>query len=122
MDLAAARTALAAALSVVPGATVSARPGRLAPVAGDGWVTLSRLAPGQFFDRHAATLSAVVTLGPDEVKAEELLDTLAPALLSAALASTLAPADVSLNPQLLVIGTTSAPLFALVLTLTIEVE
>ena len=122
MDLASARTALAAALSTVSGVTVTARPGRVTSNARDGWVTLSKLAPSAFFDRQSATLSAVVVLGADEVMAEELLDTLAPALLDAAVTSVLAPADVFLNPQMLVTGTTSAPLYALVLTLTIEVE
>ena len=120
MNLSAARQALADALSVVSGVDVRPRPFKAAPKAGDGWVVVQRLAPSTF-SACSATLAAVVVLSADETKAEELLDAQAVGLVDA-VTSSLNPADVSLEPQAVVVGQTAAPLYAAVLTLTLEVD
>ena len=58
VNLAEARQAVGDALSGVTGYSVRPRPLRAAPKAGDGWVSVQRLAPSDF-TRSSATLTAV---------------------------------------------------------------
>lgn len=118
MSLAEARAAVAAALSTVSGLTVRTRP-VATPKVGDGWVVVTRLAPAAF-TACAATFTAVVILGADEAAAEGLLETYGVACIDA-VTSRLQAADVSLEAQVLLAGTTSTPLYAIAVTLTLEV-
>jgi hypothetical protein len=120
VNLTAARQALAAVLSTVEGVTVRARPVKAAPTPGDGWVSVDRIAPADY-SSCSATLSAVVVLAADELLAEERLEQLGVALVDAA-TSDLGAYDVALQPELLVVGTTAAPLYSAVLTLTLPVD
>jgi hypothetical protein len=117
MNVAAARVALADALSTVDG--VSVQPYTVkTPRVGDGWTTIVRAVPDGF-TTTAATLVAFVVLGPDEVAAEKKADALMVPLLDAA--SGLG-GDVLAESVTVVVGTNSTPLYALTITLTMEVE
>jgi hypothetical protein len=118
--LSAARTAAAAALDALAGFTVRARPLKAAQKAGDGWIVLGRLVPADFSSSYA-TLQAVIVLSPDAAKAEQVLEDNATALVNAITSSDLDPTDVSLEPEALIVGETSSPLYAAVLTFTVEV-
>jgi hypothetical protein len=113
------RSDIAAALSTVSGVSVRTRP-VTTPKAGDGWVVVTRLRPSRFAG-CAATFTALVVLGADELQAETLLEQYAVPLLDAA-TETIPCGDVSLEAQTVVVGATAAPLYALALTMTIEVE
>jgi hypothetical protein len=119
MDLAATRSAIATALSAVDGYAVSPRPTKSAPRPGDGWVSVSRVAPADF-TRCSVTFVVVIVLGPDEVSAEGRLETSAVPLVDAVAA--LLCKDVVLEPSVLMTGTANTPLFAATLTLTMEVD
>lgn len=119
MTLTEARTALAAVLSTVDGLAVRARP-IPTPRAGDGWVVVTRLVPADFTS-CAATLTAVVILGPDVARAEELLEMYGVAAVDAVTSSDLHAADVSLEAQALIAGSPATPLYAFVLSVTLPV-
>lgn len=72
MDISQARDAVAFALSTVGQFNVRARPMK-APRVYDGWVIVTRLVPTDFAST-AATLTAVLDLGADEAKAEDLFE------------------------------------------------
>lgn len=96
-----------------------------APKPGDGWVTVRRLTPNpdRFGTAQLASLEALIVAGPDEAAAEAFIDTYSPAVLAAALASDLPFSAVSIDHQLLIVGTTAtAPLYCLVLAVTVETE
>jgi hypothetical protein len=82
-------------------------------------VVITRLRPSRF-SGCAATFTAVVVLGADERQAETLLEQYGVPLLDAA-TKTLPAADVALEAQALVVGA-AAPLYALALTMTLEVD
>ncbi len=115
-----ARAAIATALSTVSGVDVRARPWKGVGKAGDGWVTITRLVPADFSSCYAI-FAAVVILSSDEVKAEAALEDQATALIDAVTASDLDPTDVELEPSVLTVGQASSPLYAAVLTITLEV-
>jgi len=119
MTLTEARTALAAVLSTVEGLDVRARP-IPQPLTGDGWVVITRLAPADFRS-CAATLTAVIILGPDPARAEELLEVYAVPAVDAVTSSDLHAAEVSLEAQALIAGTPATPLYAFALTVTLPV-
>jgi hypothetical protein len=121
MSLARVRQALADALIDGAGVSVRARPSKAVPKPGDGWVVVQRLTPADFTS-CLATLAVVVVLSADEAKAEESLDTLGVALIDAVTSSTLNTADVSLEPQAVIVGQTASPLYAAVLTVSVLVE
>lgn len=72
MNIADARTALAVVLSGVGTFNVRPRPLK-APRTFDGWVIVTRVVPSDFASA-ACTLTAVLDLGADEAKAEELFE------------------------------------------------
>lgn len=117
MSTADARQATAAALSAVPGVTVAPYPVRT-PRTGDGWVVLVRATP-ETFGSSALTLTAVVVCGPDEVAAEKKADEWLVPLLDAA--SSLG-GDVVVETVSVAVGSTATPLYAITVTLTMEVE
>lgn len=115
--LAQTRTAFAAALSTVTG--VDVRPYTVkAPKVGDGWVTFSRAVPDGY-RTSMATLTAFVVLGGDETLAEQKADALTVPLLDAVDGL---GGDVSIESVSVVVGSNAAPLYALTITLTAEVE
>jgi hypothetical protein len=120
--LAAAREAVAAALSAVSGYNVRARPFRGHYRAGDGWVTVGRVAPADY-TTSAVTLVVVLVLGADELAAESRLEDDAVALVDAVTRGDLdlQTADVALEPASFVVGAPPAPLYGATLTLTTEV-
>ena len=120
MTLTEARQGLADVLSTVEGLDVRARPTVLTPRAGDGWVVVTRLVPADFTS-CAATLTAVVILGPEVARAEELLEMYGVAAVDAMTGSDLHATDVSLEAQALVAGTLATPLYAFALTVTLPV-
>ena len=118
-DLATTRQAIAAALNAVEGLNVSARP-RTMGRGLDGWVTVGRIEPADF-TRSLVTFTAVVLLAPDELAAEQLLEQYAVDAVNA-ITSTLNAADVAAEPAALVVGQASTPMYALTITLTLEVD
>lgn len=121
MNLTQARQAVADALSAIDGLNFRPHPTVAQPRTGDGWVVVTRLEPADFA-ATTATLTAVVILGADEAKAEQLVDDLGvPMLAAVTKAPDLNPADASLVQQALVAGPTGT-LYALALTLTLEVD
>lgn len=120
MTLTTARAAIATALSTVSGLDVRARPIKT-PKAGDGWVTITRIVPADF-SACLATFTAVVVLGADSAKAEELFESYGVDVIDAVTSSTLNPTDVALEPQALVVGDQASPMYVLALTLSLLVE
>lgn len=115
------RQAIADALSLVPGLSVRTRAVK-APKQNDGWVIVRRVEPATY-TACDVTFSAVVILGPDDAAAQDRLDALSVPLVNAVTTGDLHTAAVSIEPlQLLVGDVTPAPLYALVLTLTLECE
>lgn len=114
------RDAIVAALNAVGGITVTghAVTNNLRP--GDGWVTVSRVAPSDF-TASAATFNVVVSLGPNAVTADTLLDTLAVQLIDA-ITDMGGAMGVYAEPLLLVAdGTQPGNVYAVQLVLTLEV-
>ena len=120
MTLTEAREALADALSGVSGLSVRARPTVKTPKTGDGWVVITRLSPSTF-STCSAVLTAVLILGSDAPKAEELFEQYGTAVIDA-VTDALNVSDVSLEAQALVAGNPAAPLYAIALTITLEVD
>lgn len=127
MDLTTARQAFADALSTVPGITVVARPPIADPAAGVGWVVVRSVQPAGRFTVTAVQLEAVVFAGTDEAAAEAFVDDMAVPLLEATREPTpdfpdFYASGVTVTPSLLLVGANQAPLLALTVTATIEVE
>jgi hypothetical protein len=120
MNLATARAAIATALSALSGVEVRTRPWKGAGKAGDGWVTITRIEPADFKASYA-TFAVVVILSADEVKAETALEDQATGLIDALTGSNLDPTDVVLEPTVMTVGQSASPLYAAVLTITLEV-
>jgi hypothetical protein len=118
MTLTEARELFAATLSTVPGMVVSPRPQR-GQKQGTGWVLVARLEPGARFSSTAVTLTAILVLGADETAAEESLDGMAVQAVTAL--NTLPCSDIAAEPQSLLVGAASAPLYVLAVTATVEV-
>lgn len=72
MNISDSRTAIASVLSGVGTFNVRPRPLKV-PRAFDGWVIVTRLVPSDFAST-ACTFTAVLDLGADEVRAEELFE------------------------------------------------
>lgn len=72
MNITAARLAIATVLSGVGSLSVHPRPIK-APRTFDGWVIVTRLVPSDFAS-SACTFTAVLDLGADEAKAEDLFE------------------------------------------------
>lgn len=122
MNLADARTAVAQTLTINAGINVKARQ-MGSPRALDGWVNLVRVEPADFACSRA-TLIVVVILGNTLAKAEDNLNELAVPMIDAITnAEEFRAFGVSLEPLgEIAVGTTATPLYALALTLTLEVE
>lgn len=122
MNLTDARQAIADALGTLDGLATYPRPIKT-PRALDAWVTLTRIVPSTF-SACRATFTAVICLGPDEAKAEELFESLGVAAINAVTtADSLNPADVSLEAQAIVgQANVPGPLYIIALTLTLEVD
>lgn len=117
--LAQAREDIATVLSGVGAFSVRPRPIK-SPRLNDGWVVISRLTPGDF-STCLATLTAVLILGSDEVKAEEMFESVGVQAVDALTKSDLNCTDVSLEAQILVVDGAGSSLYALAITLTMEV-
>lgn len=116
-----ARQALADAVSTLPDVTCVARPvpGNTRP--GDGWVTVGRVAPGQFIGSRLLTLSAFVVLGSDERLADQKIDELSVPLLEATYP--LFGISPSVEPQIITAGeAVPGNIYALALSVTIEIS
>jgi hypothetical protein len=116
------RSLLASLLTGVGGLTVRAeRPTQ--PRTGDGWVNVSRVVPGLSVTSCDCTLVAVLVLGSDERKAGELIATLSVPIVNAVTRGPLHPSDVGIEPATLPAGdSTPGDVYALILTLTVEVN
>ncbi len=122
MNLADTRTEVATVVSSVNGYTVRSRPFSGAPKAGDGWVILTRLEPSDF-RCSTVSLTVVLILGPDEVKAEERLENDAIAWIDALTrAENLNVADVVVEAASVLTGTNNTPLYGATIGLTTEVD
>lgn len=116
------RALLASVLSGVSGLSVrTERPTQAR--AGDGWVNVGRVAPGLPTTACDCTFTVVVVLGSDERRANEMLATLSVPIINAVTQGALHPSDVGLEPATLPAGdSTPGDVFALILTLTLEVS
>lgn len=121
-NIAAQATTLAAVLSAVGGLTVrTERPVQAKAL--DGWVNPGKVTPGMSTTTCDCTYTAVLILGADERKAAELVASLSVPIINAVTTGPLHPDDVSLEPIILPAGDVSpGDLYALVLTLTLEVD
>lgn len=116
------QTDLAAALAAVTGGTVRTLPAS-SPRAGDGWVNISRIVPGSSVQACDCTFVAILVLGSDAARAAEQIRTLPVALIDAVTTGPFHPDGVSVEPAELPAGDVApGSLFALILTLTLEVD
>lgn len=116
------RAAVASVVSLAAGMTVKTERPTI-PRQGHGWVNLTRVVPSAFSVAACdATFTVVLVLGADERRAVELSATLAVPVINAVTTGALHPDGVSVETALLPAGD-AAPgdLFALILTLTLEV-
>lgn len=117
------RTAIAAALTGVGGLTVrTERPVQARAL--DGWVNVAKVAPSSFATTACdCTFTAVLILGADERHATERVAELSVPVINAVTTGPLHPDGVSLEPAVLPVGDVSpGNLYALILTLTLEVD
>lgn len=116
------RVALADAVSHAAGMRVSVDRPTIARQ-GAGWVNLNRVVPSPFSVATCdATFAVVLTLGSDERRANELASTLSVAVVNAVTTGALHPSDVSVEPAVIPVGdATAGDMYALILTLTLEV-
>jgi hypothetical protein len=123
MNLDDTRTAIADVLNTVAGLNV--RPYAVkTPKPGDGWVNFTRIAPSGFSTTTCdCTYTVVITLGADERHATERAAELSVPVINAVTTGPLHPDGVSLEPAVLPVGDVSpGNLYALILTLTLEVD
>jgi hypothetical protein len=121
MNLTQARTALAAAVSTIPGvkAVPHPVPGNLR--LGDAWVTVGRRIYAPRLRAHFVTLSAFVCLGSNEQAADLKVDAWSGPLLDCVI--DLYAGDVSVEPQEIITTTpTPGSVFALTLSATFELS
>lgn len=122
-SIAATRAALAEALTGLGGLTVTTRqPGTVRAL--DGWVNVGPVRPSPHSVASCdATFTAVLALSADRRVAEDLVDALSVDVLDAVTKGALHPDGVSLEPAEIPAGDVApGSLFALVLTLTLEVD
>lgn len=113
---------LAAALAVVTGGAVRTLPAT-SPRAGDGWVNIGRVVPGSRVTTCDCTFVAVLVLGSDAARAAEQIRTLPIALIDAVTTGPFHPDGVTVEPAELPAGDVApGSLYALILTLTLEVD
>jgi len=121
-----ARQAVAAAINSVvvagtPTLAVSLQP-RSEQRAGQGWTQPPTLEPAAFGGINSATLSAVVALGTELLRADELYSAWASPVLTA-VTSAVASIDAAVTPEQLLAGDgVTAAVYVLVVTLTLEVR
>jgi hypothetical protein len=127
MNIAEARTELAAAVSTVVwddpetlACTDHPIPGNVRP--GDAWVTVGRTTYGQFLEGYLVPMSAFVSLGSDETFADRKIDDLTIPLLNSV--RDLYAANVSVEAQQLLVssGETPGTIYALALSVTFELS
>lgn len=119
MSLATVRQSIADSLNTVSGLNVSARP-QVTTKGMDGWVIVARIAPSTFA-QSLTTFTAIVLLSADELIAENLVEQLAIPCVNA-VTSTLNAADVVAEPVVVAVGQTATPMYALSITLSMEVD
>jgi len=121
MNLAEARTALAAAVSTLDGVTCTARPVRSNLRLGDAYVTIGRVTPGQFLGSTSVVLSAFVNLGSDEATADAKVEELSIPLLECA--DALYPAGAAVEAQAVSAGDgVPGVIYQLALSVTLELS
>ena len=121
MDVATAQARAAAILSGL-GGSVRTEP-VTSPRAGDGWVLIGRVTPGSTLTTFDVVLTGVLVLGSDQRAAAVLLRTLPTNVVRALTTGELHPQDVSVEPAELPAGeVASGPMYALIVTLTVEVD
>lgn len=118
MNLTESRQAIADALSGA-GFRVSPRP-VVTSKAMDGWVVIGKLEPSTF-GQSLTTFTAVLLLSPDEAAAEQLVEQYAVPCINA-VTSNLNAADVTAEPAALAVGQANTPMYALTITLSLEVD
>lgn len=84
----------------------------------DGWVIVGRVFPGPY--RTECVYTVLVLLAAEQDKADERFSALAVPLVDALTKGVLHPSDVAAEPVTVLVG--DAPMFALALTLTLEVD
>lgn len=115
------RADVAAAVNAVdPALRVKTREVRQAK-ADDGWVIVRSVTPATYAACDA-TLVVLVILGADQQRADERFDALAVALVDALTKGVLHPQDVTAEPVTVLVGDPAVPMYALTLTLTLEVS
>lgn len=121
-----ARQAVAAAINTVvvagtPTLDVAVQP-RSEPKPGQGWTQPPTLTPAGFGGVNAATLTTVVVLGPELLRADDLYSAWASPILTA-VTNVVAAFDVTVAPEQLLAGDgITAAVYVLSLTLTLEVQ
>lgn len=123
MNVADTRAALASVLNTVAGLNIRTRTVRN-PKVGDGWIVINRMEVGMSNTAYDIQFTAVVVLGADEAKAESLMEDLMVPLMQAVTQDlVLRPDEISVEPVALPIGDVNpTPLYALTLTLNLEVD
>lgn len=116
--MAQARQAIADAVGAVGDYTAYVRPPKN-PRPLDAWVIVNRVEPWDF-RACMATFTVAILLSTDEVVAEDLYESDAVDLIDAVTA--LNVTDVALEAISLAVGTNAAPMYALTLTLSMEVS
>lgn len=115
--------AIAAAITALGTFSVRLEPPAQAK-AGDGWVNVGRVVPGSTMTTCDCTFVVVLIVGADARQASRQIRTLPVQLVNAVTASpTLHPDGVTVEPATLPAGDVApGELYALVLTLTLEVD
>lgn len=120
-SLVATRDALAAAVNAVDASLrVKTRPVKTAR-ADDGWVIVGKVTPSTYVACDV-TFVVLVLLGADEARAEDRFGALVVPLVDALTKGALHPQDVTAEPVTVLVGEPAVPMYALTLTLTLEVD
>lgn len=116
------RQSIADALNTIEGLNIRPRGPVKTPKQGDGWVTISRIAPSDYV-RCTASFDVLIILSSDQAMAEELLDTWAIQAIDAVTGCPdLCVGEVALAPIQVLIDQVGVVMPAMSLTLTHEVE
>lgn len=115
------RDALAAAVNAVDASLRVKTRTVKTPRADDGWVITGKLTPATYAACDAV-LIVLVLLGADETRSQERFDVLAVPLVDALTKGALHPQDVTCEPVTVLVGEPAVPMYALTLTLTLEVD
>jgi hypothetical protein len=117
------RTQLADALSALDGFDVLARDAGRNPKPLAGFVVLGPMEPTGFGGVVKATVTAVIYLGPDRKRADELLEEWGPVVVRTVSVLDLGAVSVQLNPEQLLVGDPPvSSAYAVTVSLSVEVE